>query len=89
MTGMRENIYEEDWNCAEHPDAICGCGLGVGEMQIRRGVLCNADVRGRLYLRAARRKDVQLARRVVAAVKSTALASEQLPADILGIREKT
>jgi len=89
VTVVLDNIYENDWNCAEHPDAICGCGLGVGEMQIRRGVLCSVDVRGRLYLRAARRKDVQLAKRVVAAVKSSALAAEQLPADLVGVREKT
>lgn len=82
-----EDNYEKDWNCAEHPSSICGCGLSMGEMQIRRGVLCSVDVRGRLYLRATRRKDVQLARRVVAAVKSTAFAADELPADIVGVRE--
>ncbi len=82
-----ENIYENDWNCAEHPDAICGCNLGVGQMQIRRGVLCSVDNRGRLYLRAPRRKDVQLARRVVAAVQHSADKADELPADVVGIRE--
>ncbi len=83
-------MYENDWNCEEHPDSICGCNLSVGEMQIRRGVLCSVDDRGRLYLRAPRRADLQLARRVAAAVAGASRSTKDLlSADIVGIREKT
>ncbi len=82
-----QSIYEDDYQCDEHIDALCGCGLGAGEMQIRRGVLCTRDEHGRLYLRAPRKADVQLARRVVAAVSNTADLSGRLPANVVGLRE--
>ena len=76
-------------NCVhEKNDELCGCGIAVGTMQMRRGVLCSVDARGRLRIRAPRRKDVALAQRVVAAVAGAKDdVSKQLTADLTGIRE--
>ncbi len=76
-------------NCDEHPDEVCGCGLRVGQLQRRRGVLCAVDERGRLYVRAPRKADVQLAQRLVAAVESAAESGPLRIADITSVREKT
>lgn len=65
---------------------IDGEGLVLGQMELRHGVLCSVDERGRLYLRAPRRSDVQLAQRVVASLAKDPLAS--LAADITSIRER-
>ena len=54
------------WHCDEHPEATCGCGIGPGQLQLRNGLLCAGDARGRLYVRAPRRADVALAQRVAA-----------------------
>ncbi len=78
-----------DWICDEHPESICGCGLGVGTMQMRRGILCSTDARGRLYCTAPRRADVALARRVVATMAGASDdVSKQLEASLVGLREK-
>ncbi len=58
----------------------------LGQLQIRQGVLCAIDDKGRLYLRAPRRADVALAQRVVAAV--TQAGDERaaaLVADLKGV----
>ena len=79
----------EVWTCAKCKTGLCGCGLRVGRLEIRQGVLCATDDKGRFYLRAPRRADVALAQRVVAAVSNA--GDERLAAlveDIEGIREK-
>ncbi len=73
----------------EHPGALCGCGLGLGELQMRGGLLCTVDERGRLYLRAPRQADRRMAQRVVATMRgATDDVSKQLVANLKGIREK-
>ncbi len=69
---------------------ICSCGIGVGQMQMRQGILCTVDTRGRLYLRAGRKADVLLARRVAAAMQGAGDdVTRQLLANITGIRENS
>ncbi len=82
-------LYDNDWNCDEHEDSVCGCGIALGEMQLRRGVLCSVDAQGRLYITAPRKSDVLLARRLVAAVANAARSTQDLlVADLVSIREK-
>jgi len=76
-------------HCDEHGTTVCGCGLSVGEMHLRGGVLCLVDGKGRLNLRAPRRADAIMARRVVATMRgATDDVSKQLVANLKGIGTK-
>ncbi len=75
--------------CDEHPESTCGCGLRVGEMQMRGGNLCTVDDIGRLYIRAPRKSDALMARRVAATLKSAdADTSKFIVENLEGLREK-
>ncbi len=70
--------------------ALDTVGLRLGQVQIRNGILCSTDARGRLYLRAPRRADVQLAQRVVATMAAAGNdVGNQLVADLTSVREKS
>ncbi len=78
------------WECPSGDckiDGLCGCGLRVGDLQLRQGILCSIDDSGRLYLRAPRAADVALAQRVVASIADTPLGETLLP-EITGIGPK-
>ncbi len=69
---------------------ICGCGLTVGAMQLRHGLLYDIDAQGRLHIRAPRRADVTMARRVVATMAGASDdVTNQLTAGLTSIREKS
>ena len=74
----------------DHETEICGCGIPVGEMQVRGGLLIAVGDGGRLHCRAPRNADVNLARRVVATMAhATKLGEvEALVANLTSIREK-
>jgi len=76
-------------HCDEHSGEICGCGLSVGQMQVRHGILVTVNARGRLHCRAIRAADANLARRVVATMASAAKLGEvpALIANLTSIRE--
>jgi len=75
--------------CETCGPTVCGCGLRVGEMQLRSGVLVSVDHKGRLYIRAPRRSDAIMARRVVATMQGASDdVSRQLVANLKGVREK-
>ncbi len=55
--------------CTHPPLSICHCGIRVGQIVKRHGVLCRVDERGRRYLSAPRAGDVALAQRILLAVE--------------------
>ncbi len=70
-------------------EAISGDGLAVGQVQMRKGILCSVDAHGRFYLRAPRRADVALAQRVVATMAAAGDdVSSRLVADLTSVREE-
>ncbi len=79
----------KEYECDEHPGTLCCCGIRVGTLQVRRGLLCSVDERGRCYYRATRRADALLAQRVVATMAAAGDdTSQQLVADLVSLREE-
>ena len=73
---------------SDEEDINCTCGIRVGALEQRNGILCSVDARERNMYRAPRGSDVALAQRIVAAVKAADDdVSHQLVQNITGIRE--
>lgn len=76
-------------DCDGNGPEVCRCGLVPGALQNRHGILCSVDDRGHVYLRAPRAADVELAKRVVAAVASSKDdRTSILVENIVGLREE-
>ena len=76
-------------HCEEHGIVICACGFGVGEMQLRQGILVFCDSRGRIVLRAPRRADARMAQRVVATMRGASDdVSKHLVENLTGVGPK-
>ncbi len=70
-------------------EALDASGIAVGALELRQGLLCTRDAKGRHYIRAPRRGDVALAQRVVAAVAAAGdERAKALVQDITGIGER-
>ena len=76
-----------EFSCDEHAPDLCSCDLRVGQLQLRQGLLCRLNDRGRLHCGAPRRGDVAMAQRILASIEDTPLGTA-LPADIIGVYEK-
>ncbi len=84
--GLKRKPRYQCNECEFPSEVLCHCGIGVGTLQLRNGVLCKRDEFGRCYVGAPRRADVALAQRMVAAIRDSPEGS-LLASDVTSVRE--